>query len=212
MKDFPVFTTGAGAAGLILKEIPYRSKAYVKLHDTCDPQLLLEECCDFCRAVGAKQIYATGHPALESYPLHTAVWEMSRLRQGLPETDAALFPVQQQTLGSWRALYNDRMRSVPNSATMTLEEGNKMLDRGDGYFVHKDGRLLGIGIAAGGRIDAIVSAVAGAGQEVLFALNHALTDERVVVEVASANERAVNFYKKLGFVLTKELSRWYRIY
>ena len=50
------------------------------------------------RAAGAEKIYAKGHPYLESYPLHTAIWKMRRLREGLPETDAALFPVLEKTI------------------------------------------------------------------------------------------------------------------
>lgn len=212
MHDIPVFTTDNGVASLTLKEIPYKNEAYIKMHDACDPDQLLKDCCDFCHAAGAEHIYATGNSMLEKYPYHTAIWKMSRLRLDLPETDAVLFPVQEQTLEQWRTLYNERMRSVPNAATMTLDEGRKLLDKGNGYFVHKHEKLLGIGIAGVDVIDAIVAAVPGAGSDVLSALNHALTGDRISVEVASTNEHAVRFYRKLGFMLTEEISRWYKIF
>ena len=41
MKDFPLFTTENGVASLILKEIPYRSEAYIILRDTQSPEALL---------------------------------------------------------------------------------------------------------------------------------------------------------------------------
>ena len=78
MRDFPVFTTEHGAASLVLREIPYKSIAYITLQDTKQPEDLLQECVDFCRIAGARKIYATGHEFLEQYPLYTAVWKMRR--------------------------------------------------------------------------------------------------------------------------------------
>ena len=76
MKDFPVFTTEYGVASLVLKEVPYRQEAYIILQSTEDPEELLKECVSFGRMVGAEKIYAKGHPIVERYPLHTAIYEM----------------------------------------------------------------------------------------------------------------------------------------
>ena len=76
MRDFPVFTTEHGAASLILKEIPYRKEAYIRIQSTQEPEMLLEECVSFCTACGAEQVYAAGHDILETYPFHTSVWQM----------------------------------------------------------------------------------------------------------------------------------------
>ena len=65
MKDFPLFTTENGVASLILKEIPYRSEAYIVLRDARSAEALLRECADFCRACGAEKVYASGHPVVE---------------------------------------------------------------------------------------------------------------------------------------------------
>lgn len=211
MRDIPVFTTEAGVASLILKEIPYTAEAYIKLQDSQDPRRFLKECCDFCTAVGAQRIYASGHAILESYPLHTQLWRMCRMREGLPETDAALFPVQKQTLELWRELYNDKMHGVPNASYMTRLDAQKMLTKGNGYFVHRDDTLLGIGVASGDRIDAVIAAIPGAGKDVLLALCHALTGEQVTLEVASVNRRAIRLYEQLDFLKTYEVSRWYRL-
>ena len=43
MKDIPVFTTENGAASLILREIPYRKRAHIRLQATREPEALLEE-------------------------------------------------------------------------------------------------------------------------------------------------------------------------
>lgn len=211
MRDFPVFTTENGAASLVLREIPYRGVAYITLQDTLNPKELLAECVDFCKIAGAEKVYATGHKYLEDYPVYTSVVKMQRSKDGLPESDAALFPVTEKTLEDWRSLYNDRMKAVPNASTMTREEGKQMLIKGGGYFVHKDGEMLGIGIARGDKIEAIASAKPGAGETVLLTLCSALFSENIVLEVASNNERAIQLYERMGFLKTEQLRTWYDV-
>ncbi len=212
MRDIPFFTTENGIASLTLREIPYRKIAYILLQDTAVPAEFLRECLALCRMAGAERIYAAGHPFLEMYPLHTAIWQLSADREALPDSDAQTMPVTAQTLEAWRELYNRRMSGVPSASYMTRAEAEVLLSRGDGYFVHKDGQLLGLGIASGGRIDGVVSAVPGAGKRVVLALNRALSGEQVTLEVASANTRAVALYEALGFLKTAEGLRWYKIF
>ena len=136
---------------------------------------------------------------------------MCCLRDGLSDTDAALFPVQRNTIEQWRGLYNEKMRNVDNSAYMTTAKANEYLEKGSAYFVHRDGVLLGFGAASGETIEALGSVVPGAGRDVLLALNHALTGERICVEVATSNFRAMRLYQRLGFVSTQELAVWHKI-
>lgn len=211
MKDLQVFTTEHGVATLILKEIPYQGKAYIILRDSLEPMALAGECADFCRVCGAEEIYAAGSDALSEYPFHTAMWEMSCLRETIPDTDAALFPVQERTLGRWQEIYNRKVRRVPNGAWMTQKDGEEMLKKGDGYFIHRSGVLLGIGRAGAGRIDWVASVTPGGGGDVVKALAHATTEERISLTAASANRKAVALYESLGFLKTTEISRWYRI-
>ncbi len=211
MRDIPFFTTENGVASLTLSEIPYKSCAYVRVQSASDPHVLLSECADFCTAAGAKCIYATGHEALEHLPIFTEIWEMSRLRDGIGDTDAALFPVTENTAEQWRGIYNSAMLDVPNSATMTVEKMREQLEMGNGYFVHREGLLLGIGIAGGDRVDTVISVLPGSGQDVLLALNHALSEEKIMVQVASRNLRAVNLYRRLGFIKAQVISRWFKI-
>lgn len=211
MKDLPVFATEYGVASLVLKEIPYQGTAYITLQDTLEPEKLLAECVSFCRACGAEAVYATGHEILEQYPLYTAMWEMRCPWESVPDTDAGLFPVVEPTLEQWRGIYNEKVRKVPNGAWMTLADGREMLADGDGYFIHRDGKLLGIGRAAGDTIDWVASVQPGAGRDVVAALNHAVIADAVKLTVASGNKKAVALYESLGFVRTRELSRWYRV-
>lgn len=211
MRDFPVFTTENGAGSLVLKEIPYSGIAYVTVRDSSFPTNFLTECAEFCRAVGAKKVYASGHPALESFPFHTAIIRMTACMDLIPDTDACLFPVTEKTLSTWRQIYNNKMSEVDNAAFMSENAAAELLKRGDGYFVHRDGKLLGIGIAADDRIDCVVSVQPGGGRAVVSALSHALVCERITLEVASTNARAIRLYTAMGFLQTAEISRWYQI-
>lgn len=211
MQDFPLFTTEHGVASIVLKEVPYKGIAYITIQDTLQPEQLLQDCVDFCKMTGAREIYATGHPYLECYSLYTETWQMSRLRAGMAETDAALFPVTEKSMEQWRGLYNEKMMHIPNSATMTRADAEKLLARGGGYFVYRGDALLGIGIAYDEMIEAVIGLQTGAGREVMLALCSSLSAQRVALEVASSNLPAVKLYEKLGFLKTGVISRWYDV-
>ena len=212
MKDIPVFTTENGVANLVLKEIPYSAIAYVRILDTLSPEQLLEECVSFCRVVGAEKILATGHPALECYPLYTSIWEMDRYTEGLPETDAVAIPVADETLTEWRDIYNTAMRHVDNASYMSIQESKKMLCDYSLYYIYRNDKLLGIGMVSGNTIEAVASLVPGAGQDILLSLTRLVAADSVSLQVASTNLRAIRLYEKLGFFKKREISRWYKIF
>lgn len=209
MKDFPVFTTEYGVASLVLREIPYQGCAYVTIRDSLEPEKLLAECVSFCRICGAEAVYASGHESLSSYPLHTALWEMRCLTSELEDTDAALWPVQAETLEQWRGIYNEKVVKVPNGAWMTERDAQQMLAKGEGYFVHRGETLLGIGKVSGAALEWVAAVRPGAGRDVVCALAHGVTEEMVSLTVASNNTKAVGLYESLGFVRAREFSRWY---
>ena len=212
MRDFPVFSTENGVGSLVLKEIPYSGIAYVTIRDSAVPSEFLNECLDFCKVVGAQIVYATGHEILECYPVHTSVLLMTAPIETIPETDASLFPVTDTTLARWREIYNDRMKNVDNAAYMSDKAASELLKKGNGYFIHRDGEPLGIGIASDDRIDCVASCRPGSGKDAVAALTHALMCDRVVLEVASTNTRAISLYESMGFIRTAELSKWYKIF
>ena len=211
MRDIPMFQTPYGTAGLVLREIPYQQNAYVRIQCVSDPGGLIGECVDFCRAAGAERIFATGHSCLESFPLFTAILTMTCDKETIGETDAALWPVQENTAKVFQQIYNEKITHVPNGAWMDHKDMAEMLERGDGYFVHRGETLLGIGRVYDGCILWVASVEKGAGEDVMRALAGAVHTETVKLDVASVNEKAKRLYERLGFVAVAEKSRWYQI-
>ena len=209
MRDIPVFDTENGVGSLALQEIPYRGEAYITVGAVSDGSAFLKEAADFCVAVGAEKVYATGHPAAEAFPLYNTVLLLAAQQDGLDETNAMLFPVTEETAEKWRSLYNEKFLKVPNAATITSKDMEKLMH--SCYFVHRDGELIGIGKADGDRIGAIAAFVPGAGRDVVLALAHALPEQRVTIEVATANPKARSLYERLGFIAVEERIKWSKI-
>ncbi len=209
MRDIPVFDTENGVGSLALREIPYRGEAYITVGAATDGKAFLKEAADFCTAVGAEKVYATGHPAAEEYPHYNTVLLLAADRDSLEETDAMLFPVTEETADKWRSLYNEKFLKVPNAATITERDMEKLMK--SCYFVHRDGELIGIGKAEGDRIGAIAAFRPGAGRDVVLALAHALPESRVTIEVATANPKARALYERLGFIAVEERIKWFKI-
>ena len=211
MRDFPVFTTEHGAASLILKEIPYRKEAYIRIQSTQEPEKLLEECVNFCTACGAEKVYAAGHNILEAYPLHTCVLQMRGELFISEEEIPAMFPVTEQTVAKWRALYNEKMKDVDNASTLEARDEARILSSGGAYFIHDSGTPLGIGWLEENRLSAIAALKPGAGELLCKAMQSLIPQQQIILEVASTNEKALRLYERLGFIKSSELSRWYRV-
>ena len=211
MRDFPMFTTEFGIASLVLKEVPYRQEAYIIIRSTEEPEELLKECVSFCRMVGAEKVYAKGHPILEQYPLHTIIYEMRGTAEVDPEMVENIFPVTEATVGRWREIYNEKMRSIDCAATQTSRDEKTILSSSGTYFVHRGGAVLGIGWMEDTELLAICAAAPGEGRRVMHTLMSTVEGAQVHLEVASTNLRAIRFYESLGFIKTGEKSRWYRV-
>ena len=212
MKDFPLFTTEYGIASLVLKEIPYKEEAYITIRSSEQPAELLAECVSFCRICGAERVFAAGHEILEKSPLHAAVLEMRGQCQIDEEKVASLFPVTEQTVTRWRQICNQRMRGVDNAATLESRDEKKILESGGAYFVHEDGDLLGIGWIDQGELLVVAAVKPGAGERVMHTLLSMMPGEDLRLQVASTNTKAIRLYERLGFIKTKEVSRWYRVF
>ncbi len=212
MQNFPLFTTEFGVSSLVLKEIPYKKTAYITIREVQPEyfQMHLQECMDFCRKAGAERICATGHEALERYPLHTAVLKMQGTAWVDKQKLACLFPATEATVGRWRAYYNERMAGIDNAATLEGRDEKDILEKPGAYFVHREGKLLGIGWLDDCKLLA-VAAEKGMGETVMHTLMSLVEGDPMTLEVASTNDRAIRLYERLGFLKTGEVSRWYRL-
>ncbi len=213
MKDFPVFTTDYGVSSLVLREVPYRQEAYIHIQDV-QPEGFedhLRECVSFCRVVGAERIFAKGHDRLEQYPLHTAVYEMRGTAWVDREKLENLFPVTEATVSRWRSILNERLRKVDNAATLTSADEQRILESNGAYFVHHAGELLGVGWMEDTKLLLVTAVKPGAGERVMHTLMSLVEGADMTLEVASTNQRAIRLYERLGFLKTREISRWYSI-
>lgn len=211
MRDIPVFTTENGAASLVLSQIPRRKFACIVVQSTLSPRAFLEECGDFCAMAGAESIYARGDLPEGMFPPYMTVIAMERPLSDLPHTDAALIPLGEGELARWLEFCNDRMALTPLASFLSEEDGRELLKNGACYFIHKDGERIGIGAVCGTAIRAVAALKRGAGRDVVLALCHALSGEKVSLEVADTNAPAMRLYSGLGFQKTGEIARWYKI-
>lgn len=212
MKDIPLFDTDTGVSSLVLKEIPCRQTAYIRVQSVQPGGLEehLRECAAFCRMCGAEKIYAAGHPELAGYPLHCKVLLMARPLPWGPSADT-LEPVTAGTVAYWRELYNSRMASVDNAATLTARDEKDILESRNAWFVRDREELLGIGWLRGSEVLAVASVRRGAGERVLGALLTKITENQVTLEVASTNARAIALYERMGFRAAGARSSWHHI-
>lgn len=214
MRDFPIFTTDTGVSSLILKEIPYKQEAYIRIGDVQNDgfEEHLKECVSFCRMAGAERVLATGHEKLETYPLEAALLEMRGTAWVEPEKLKNLFPVTEATVRTWRGYHNEKLRNVTCSATLTTREEEEILAEPGAYFVHDNGELLGIGWLEDTHLRTVAAMKPGAGETVMHTLMSLVEGATMTLEVASTNGRAIRLYEKLGFLSTGERERWHRVY
>ena len=203
-----MFTTQYGVASLALGKIPYGGCAYIHVRSYVEGMLdaHVAECAAFCRAAGAETVFWTAADA-DRMP-HSIIYEMRGQLQQPADAPACLFPVTEQTAAKWRQIHNDRMEQVDHAAYLTAADEKTLLNPG-AYFIHRDGKLLGIGWLEDDCIRALAAVEPGAGETVARTLL-SLTEGIVRLEVVSTNTRAIRLYEKLGFVKTREICRWYQ--
>ena len=213
MRDFPVFTTDFGVSSLILREIPYKKEAYIRLLDVQPDGLAehLEECIQFCRIAGAERVYAAGS-GLNNYPKGAAVLEMHGISCPDPEQAACLFPVTEATVSLWREIYNKSMANVDNAGTLEKRDEKQLLESTGVFFIHENKTLLGIGWIEDHRLLAVAATKKGMGRRVMHTLLSACPGDDLLLEVASTNERAIHLYETLGFLKTRLLTQWHIVF
>lgn len=212
MKDMPIFTTENGAASLTLREIPYRKQAFIRIHSSANVEALLTECVDFCRAVGADKIYATGDNSLEKYPVHAKIVKMIGLKKNFRTTAAKAMLIEAADIPLFQDLYNEKMADVPNASYMTLADATTLCINRKAYIIRENQEILGIGVAGNNEIEAIATVAYGRGECVLSALAEVLIDQEIYLEVAAENKRAMALYNRMGFQIVETIAIWYKIF
>ncbi len=215
MKDIPIFTTANGTASLLLREIPYKSCAYVVVRSVFSGGLdgLLEECAAFCVQAGAERVLASADEPLAALPHVHDMLLLSRPREGLPppEKPVELAPVTAENGGSYQALYNRLFFDIPNAATCRRAELEALIARGSGFLALSGGVPAGLGEISGNELRAlgVSPEFRGLGRPLALTLLGRLPGPVLEVRTSSRNPRALRLYERIGFRVERVLSRWY---
>ena len=206
-----------GTASLVLREIPHRKTAYVRLMTVTDLPGLLEECAGFCRSCGAERIFAS--KGTEPLPLPHA-HDMLLLhvkKAALPPASAPveLRPMEPDNDAIYQRIMNRSFREVSGAATYERSDILRIYRENQKAFLAltKDKLPFGIGEIHGGELAAVAVLPEFRGRGLGRALTLALAEEcegdEVELTAASDNEAALGLYDSLGFTVKGTLSAWY---
>ncbi len=209
MRDIPIFTTDQGVASLELSQIPGKGCAYVRIRDVREGKLVpfLRECGNFCANAGAERIFASGKGVEAVLPEQAVIWEMEGPVQ--PDFGASLMPVTEKTVESWRQRYNEAMQPVDHARLLAWTERNRILESGGAYFVCDEAGPIGLGWVEGQKLLALAAFLPGQGARVFKTLMGLVPGDKLTLEVASTNLRALRLYERFGFQKIRAVDRWY---
>ncbi len=215
MNNIPFFTAAGGTATLILKEIPNCGAAYVLARTWPERHLqpLLREAAAFCRAAGARKVYGSaGQPVsgLEhAYDMVTMTLPLAQLKP--PEIPVTLEAVNAGNLARYRQIYNTCFQDVPNAASYSMRDAERMAASERCYLALQDGQYAGMGQLDGSELRAVgvLPAFRGLGTPLTQTLLAMLPSSEATALVSTVNVRAWNMYMRLGFRQTELVSSWY---
>ena len=216
MKNIPLFTGTHGTASLIFQEIPVSGKAYVLIRSvwTTLPGLL-EECRQFCTAVGAEQIfvsYGTEElPGAHAYDLIAMTCAKKDLP--LPAAEMELEPLTPENGEAYLQIYNRSFASVSGAATYGQKDLRRLYDRDLAWLVRKNGGYAAVAEISEEGLEAIavLPEFAGLGYDLAAAVLQMVPRTTVSLKVAGDNPRARRLYDRLGFRESGIVSRWWKI-
>lgn len=216
MKNIPVFTATNGTASLIFQEIAVSGKAYVLIRAVwTTAAALLEECVQFCRAVGAETIYASW--GVEELPGEHAydLIAMSCPKAALPQPRQPLTPepLTPDNGEDYLAVYNRCFRAVSGAATYGQKDLKRLYDRDTAWLVYRDGVCAAVAEISEEGLEgiAVLPEYAGLGFDLAATVLQMVPRTTVSLKVASDNPRARRLYDRLGFRETGLVSRWWKI-
>ena len=216
MKNIPVFTSAYGIATLILREIPWNGCAYVLVRSVWNGQAaaLLEECRGFCRAVGAKEVFAVYEteelPAEHAYDMIA----MARPKAGLPEgKPVELEPLTRENSGAYLEIYNSCFAAVPSAASYDRDSLEPLYGEELAWLAKVDGVYAGVAEISKEGLEgiAVLPEYRGLGYDLALAVLQMVPSTMLRLKVASTNSRALCLYERLGFSREAVQKRWYRL-
>ena len=217
MKNIPVFTSSYGIATLILREIPWNGTAYVLIRSVWNDQkaALLEECKGFCRAVGAKEIFATYD--MEELPAEHAydMLAMTRPKAGLPGSGKTvdLEPLTKENSADYLRIYNACFVSVPSAASYDAALLEPLYGEDLAWLAKVDGAYAGVAEISKMGLEGIgvLPEYRGLGYELALAVLPMVPSAELRLKVASTNHRAIALYERLGFACAGAEKHWWRL-
>ena len=216
MKDIPMFTGTHGLASLALRDISATGRAYVVVRAVWNGQTeaFLRECKDFCRAVGAEEIYASyGKEELSAQPVYQML-AMEREKEGLPEgRPVELEPLTKENGQVFLEIYNSCFRDVIGASVYGKEDLTRLYDTDCGFLAKKEGVYAGIAeiSKAGLESIAVLPQYRGLGYDLALAVLPMIPRKTLRLKVASTNQRAIALYERLGFAVVETLDRWWKL-
>lgn len=210
MKDIPAFTTENGIASLVLRDIPYSKRAYVSIVSSDNIDTLMEDVIRFCKALDTQELLGYGEIFAGRYPLEETVLLMEGPKVNVDTV--VLKPVCEEDAKQFCALYNEKMKHLKTVCLMTLKEANRLICGKQAYFILENDCRIGFGVVTENEIRALAAMTPGTGKKVVCALGRLISGDRIRLEVAGSNTKALQLYDGLGFKCVKVMERWYKIF
>lgn len=216
MKDIPIFTGTHGIATLILSQIPWSGRGYVMVRSVWDDaKAFLDECLGFCRACGAKEVYASWETQQLPVPHGYDVLQMTMKKSDLPDgPDIATEDLTQENSDAFLEIYNTCFLPIHNAASYGTKDIGQLLGEETAYLVKKDGSYAAIAEISRQGLEAIavLPQSKGLGFDLARTVLRKVPSVDLTLKVASTNHRAIRLYERLGFQTTKILSQWWKLY
>ena len=217
MKNIPLFTSSYGLATLILREIAWNGRAYVLVRSVWNDRAaeLLDECRQFCRAVGAEEIYACWDteelPADHAYDMI----DMTCLKADLPapRKPVELEQVTPDTAEAYLRIYNQCFRDVPSAASYDRNSLQPLYGEDLAWLAKADGQYAAVTEISKEGLEgiAVLPEFRGLGYDLAATVMQMVPSLTVKLKVASTNARARALYTRLGFTEAGISRRWYQI-
>lgn len=216
MKDIPIFTGSHGIATLILSQIPWSGRGYVMVRSVWDDaKALLDECLGFCRACGAREVFASWEtqelPAPHGYDVLRMEMKKCALPAGVPICTEDL---SEDNAGAFVDIYNRCFLPIHNAAAYGKKDIARLLGEETAYLVRRDGAYAAIAEISKEGLEAIavLPQHRGLGFDLARTVLQKVPSTTLALKVASTNHRAIGLYERLGFQTTGILSRWWKLY